>query len=147
MRLLIGGASSKLFHLRELGNALTKFGIEYRLVKDVDVYGGFPDGKYTHWMQTLAKFKELIKEFKPDAVLIDRPGSYFGLATLKTDLPLLIHLRGDFWSEVKWVRETLYTKPHTRFALWWRKRIAEKCFKNATLILPICKYLENTVKL
>ena len=30
--------------------------------------------------------------------------------------------------------------------LWFRNKLAEKCFENATAILPICKYLEDVVK-
>ncbi len=145
LRLLIGGASSKLFHLKELGDALTKFDVEYKLVKDVDICLGFPDRRPAHWFDSYSKFNTLVQHFKPDAVLVDRL-AHFALATLKANLPLFVHLRGDFWSEVKWARGTLYTKPHMRIALWWRKRIAEKCFNGATIILPICKYLENIVR-
>ena len=145
MRLLIGGAKSKFFHLKELGDALTEFEIEYKLVNDVEIYSGFPDTKYTRWLDSRSKFKKLVKEFEPDAVLVDRQ-AHFGLAALKEKIPLFVHLRGDFWSEIKWARETMYKSPHLRFALWWRTRLTEKNFKGATEILPICNYLANIIK-
>jgi len=145
LRLLIGGAKSKFFHLKEFGDALTKFDIEFRLVNDVEVCGGFPDRKPIRWFGTQSKFKKLVNEFGPDAVFVDRQ-AHFGLAALKENLPLFVHLRGNYWKEMKWARETLYKSPHYRFALWWRKRLAEKNFKSATEILPICKHLANIVK-
>jgi len=34
-----------------------------------------------------------------------------------------------------------------RVILWFRNRIAEKCFRKATAVLPICRYLEEIVKI
>ncbi len=145
LRLLIGGASSKFFHLKELGDALTEFNIEYKLVHDVEVVNGFPSRNIKDWFQTLKKFNELVEEFRPDAVFVDRQVR-FGLAAVKANLPLLVHLRGDYWSEIKWARETLYKDLIKRNVLWWKNRIAEKCFTNSTHILPICDYLSKIVK-
>ena len=93
MRLLIAGASSKFFHLREFGEALTKLGVTYKLVHDVEIYDGFPSRKISNWFQNKTRFNQLIREFKPDAVFIDRQ-AHFGLATLNAKIPLFVHLRG-----------------------------------------------------
>ena len=145
MRLLIGGVSSKFFHLKEFGDELAKFDVEYKLVIDSDIYDGFPSRKIGNWFQSRKKFNDLIAEFKPDAVFVDRQ-RHFGLAALKANLPLLVHLRGDFWSEIKWARETLYKSFPKRIALWQWEKIARECFRNATTILPICRFLQNRVK-
>ena len=42
--------------------------------------------------------------------------------------------------------KTLGGNPITRTAIWFKHRITEKCFANATAILPICRYLEDVVK-
>jgi len=144
LRILIGGADSKFFHLKEFGEALAKNGVEYKLVSDVKTCDGFPSRKITNWFQTKNKFNKIVKEFNPDAVFIDRQG-HFGIAALKAKLPLLVHLRGDYWSEIKWARETLYKDPVKRNVLWFKNRLAEKCFKESTLILPICNYLKEIV--
>ncbi len=146
MRLLIAGAKPKFFHLKEFGEALAKFGVDYKLVHDVDVYTGFPSRNIRDWIPSNKKFNQLIKEFKPDAVFVDRQ-THFGLATLKAKIPLFVQLRGEYWSEMKWAKNTLYKSPHKCFALWWRERIADKCFKDSNMILPICKYLEDVVKI
>lgn len=145
MRLLIAGAKTKFFHLKEFGEALSKFGTSYKLVHDLDIYTGFPSKNISYWFQTRSKFNKLVKEFKPDAVFVDRQ-THFGLAALKANLPLFILLRGDYWSEITWAKDTLYKSPIRRAAIWWKQRIADKCFRGATVILPICKYLKNVVK-
>lgn len=145
MRLLIAGAKSKFFHLKEFGDALAKIGVEYKLVHDLEVYTGFPSKNIMNWFPSKKKFNSLISEFKPDAVFIDRQ-AHFGLATIEAKIPLFILLRGDYWSEIRWARETLYRSPIKRIVLWQRDRIAKKCFAGATAIIPICKYLEPIVK-
>ena len=42
--------------------------------------------------------------------------------------------------------KTMGNNMKTRAVIWFRNRIAEKVFKDATAILPICKYLEEVVK-
>ena len=144
MRLLIGGATSKLFHLKEFGEALKKQGFEYLLVHDVEIVSGFPSRKIKNWFHTNKRFDKIISEFKPDVIMIDRLAN-FGLSALRTDIPLIIHLRGDYWSEITWAKETLYKNPIMRIVLWYKNRIAKKCFKNSTMVLPICNYLKNIV--
>ncbi len=145
MRLLIAGAKPKFFHLKEFGDALAKLGVEYKLVHDLDIYTGFPSKDIRKWFQTRKKFNELVSEFKPDAVFIDRQ-AHFGVAAIIAKIPLFILLRGDYWSEMKWAKETLYKSPIKRAVLWWKQKIAERCFNGASAILPICKYLEPIVK-
>jgi hypothetical protein len=144
-KLLIGGSTSKLFHLREFAGTLSKFGIECKVVFDADVYDGFPSRKISHWFQSKSKFNQLLKEFKPDAIFIDRQ-RHFGLAVIESKLPLLVHLRGDHWSEIEMARKTLYKSFPKQYVLRKWEEIAEKCFQNSTLILPICNYLERRVR-
>ncbi|RDJ32151.1 MAG: glycosyltransferase [Crenarchaeota archaeon] len=145
MKILIGGASSKFFHLKEFGDELVKHNIEYRLVTDSEIYDGYPSRKFSHWFQTRKKFKNLVADFKPDAVFIDRQ-RHFGIAVVKENIPLLVHLRGDFWKEMDWASQTLYKSFPKNLALHQWKKIAHECFTNSSLILPICKHLENRVK-
>ncbi|MDE1828983.1 MAG: glycosyltransferase family 4 protein [Thaumarchaeota archaeon] len=145
MKLLIGGAPSKFFHLKEFGDALARLGVEYKLVHDTDVYTGFPSRNVKRWFEGTGKFDKLVSEFKPDAVFVDRQ-THFGLAAIKSGIPLFVLLRGDYWSEIKWARETLYKSPMQRMVIRWKDKIAEKCFSGATGIIPICKYLEDIVK-
>lgn len=154
MRLLIFGASSKMFHLHELANALTSLDVECKIIGELDVYNSYFIKKlwyvetffnYYGMIAQPGKFQKLIDDFKPDVVLTDSQ-SYSGLMTIRARKPLFMHLRGDYWSEMEWARQTLYRSSQRRLALWWKKRIAEECFSNASGILPICNYLADIVR-
>ena len=153
MRLLIayrGGwtnvsGKGKYFHLKEFSDSLQKFGVECKLVNDTDYARGFPSKKLGEWITGKKKFKSLISEFSPDAILIDRPG-HFGSAAIDAKIPLFILLRGNYWLEVEAAKKTLHKNQKMRTVIWFRNRIAEKCFVNATIIFPICRYLENILK-
>jgi glycosyltransferase involved in cell wall biosynthesis len=119
--------------------------VEYKLVIDTSVYTGFPSREITKWFETKGKFNDLIKQFQPDAVFVDRQIN-FGLAASKLKIPLFVHLRGDIWSESMMAKQTMYKSTSKRSVIWFKERIAKKCFENSTSILPICKYLENKVK-
>ncbi|WP_428326187.1 glycosyltransferase family 4 protein [Nitrosopumilus sp.] len=145
MKILIGGSSSKLFHLKEFANALEELGIKTKVVLDVDYSDGYPSRKISNWIQKDKKFLKLIDEFKPNVIFVDRQ-RHFGLSAIKSKIPLIIHLRGDFWKEMKLAKETIYTSFLKRRALkeWWE--IGNACFNGCNAIVPICKYLENKTK-
>ena len=144
LKLLIGGSSSKIFHLKEFSNSLEKIDIECKLVFDADYADGFPSRNFGNWLKSDKKFENLIKEFNPDAIFVDRQ-RHFGLAATKTKIPLLVHLRGNYWEEIKMARETLYKSPPKRIALQKWEDIAEKCFQGSKIIFPICNFLSDVV--
>jgi len=145
MKILISGAKTKIFHLEEFGKALSDLGVEYQLVHDIDIIDGFPSKNIRNWIQNKTKFNNLISKVKPDLVFVDRQ-IRFGLATIEADIPLYVHLRGDYWSEMQWAKETLYSDPIKKSVLWFKDRIANKCFKDSTTIVPICNYLKEIVQ-
>ena len=145
MRLLLGAHSSRLFRLKQFTDVLENLGVECKLVSDSETFDGFPSRKISNWFQTRKKFNKLIEEFKPDVVFVDRQ-THFGLAAIKTNLPLFTFLRGDYWSEIKWAKETRYKSFPKNIIIRERERIGKSCLDNSTLILPICKYLEGIVK-
>ena len=88
------------------------------------------------------KFKEMIRDFKPDAIFIDRE-KHFGIAALEKNIPLLVLLRGHYWSELAWYKKTIYKSFPKSIALRKWDQIAKRIFAEAEIILPICKYLEK----
>ena len=142
LRLLIGGSSSKIFHLEEFAESLNKLGVTTKVVFDKDYSDGFPSRNISNWIQKDKKFIQLVEEFKPDVILIDRQ-RHFGISTIKAKIPLLIHLRGDYWKEMKLAKETIYTSFLKRRALKEWEKIGNACFEGCNAIVPICKYLEN----
>ena len=146
MKLLIAyGSLGKLFHLEEFSHALEKQNVQVKLVKDTDFSRGFPSKKISDWFNGDKKFKELIREFKPDGIFADRQ-SHFALHAIKSEVPTFILLRGHYWQEYFWGMKTLGNNFKNRVAIWFRNKIAEEVFERATAILPICKYLEDVVK-
>ena len=98
MKLLIGGSSTFMFHLQEFAKKLNEFGLETKLVYDADYADGFPSRKISTWLKNKKKFERLIDEFKPDAILIDRE-KHFGIASIEKKIPLIVLLRGHYWSD------------------------------------------------
>ncbi len=145
MKLLIGASSSKIFHLKEFAQNLEKHGIETKVVFDVDYADGFPNKKISKWFSSNKKFKKLVNEFEPDVIFVDRT-RHFALEASKTDIPLIIHLRGDHWAEIIMAKETLYKSGGRKIAINKWEEMAEKCFKNSKLIIPICNHLSKITK-
>jgi glycosyltransferase involved in cell wall biosynthesis len=154
LRLLIAGATSKFFHLKEFGEAVSRHGIEYKLVGNLEMYSNFSYSRvwyiesllnYASLIPTPGKFRKTIEEFKPDVIFTDTQ-SYFGFLAIRSGIPLQLHLRGNYWKELQWAKETLYTTLPRRFAIWWKNKISEKCFRDCSAILPICKHLADVVR-
>jgi len=142
LRLLIGGSSTFLVHLKKFSDTLNSLGVESKLVFDSDYADGFPSRKIGNWFQTRKKFNKLIDEFKPDAIFVDRQ-RHFGINALKTNIPLFVLLRGHYWSEIYWNKRTMYKPLHKRIALWQWDKLGKEILNGATAILPICEYLEK----
>ena len=145
MKILIGGSPSKIFHLREFEKALTNLGVQCKLVIDSDVCNGFPSRKISDWFKTRKKYDKLVSEFKPDIILVDRQ-RHFAHAASKNKIPLVIHLRGNIWKELEWAKHTLYKSFLKRIALQTWISISKETFQKSSLIIPICKHLEDIVK-
>ncbi len=145
MKLLIGGSSTFMFHLQEFTKKLNELGVETKLVFDADYTDGFPSRNISTWFRKNKKFNKLIEDFKPDAIFIDRE-KHFGIETLKKNIPLIVLLRGHYWSELEWYKKTIYKKFPKNIAIWGWDRIASKIFQEAEIILPICKYLQKVTK-
>ena len=145
LKLLFAGFGLRYIHLKGFAEALSKLNVQCKVVIDSEIYDGFPSRKIRNWFQTKKKFNELINEFWPDAIFVDRQ-RHFGIAALKAGIPLFVHLKGDYWKEIKMAKETLYKPLPKRIALWQWNRMADQCFNGATVILPTCKYLDNEVR-
>ena len=145
MKLLIGASSSKMFHLKEFAQNLEKFNVETKIVFDSDFADGFPSRKIKNWFGSNKKFKKLINEFQPDVIFVDRT-RHFALEASKTNIPLVIHLRGNHWAELVMARETLYKSAGKKIAINKWDEMGEECFKNSKMILPICNHLSEVTK-
>lgn len=143
MKLLIVGNNSRFFHLKEFGEELKKNGEEYKFIHDMDFLTSFLN--FNRKNRKHDDFRKVLNDFKPDVVLLDR-FSNLALPVLKAEIPLFLLLRGNYWEEARYAKETMYNSPQKRLYFFMRQRLVDKYFKESTLILPISKYLEKIVR-
>ena len=145
MKLLIAyGDENKLFHLKEFAAALSKLGVECKLVSRYDYVVGFPTKKIKKWIQSNKKFKKLLDEFAPDVVFVDGQDQ-FGLEAIKAEIPLFVLLRGNIWLEYKWANETIYKDLKMRTVSKLRHKIAERVLRNCQVVFS-SNFLHDTIK-
>ena len=65
MKLLIGGSSSKFFHLKDFADGLENLGVECKLVHDMDFADGYPSRKLSTWLKQNKKFKKSVPPEEP----------------------------------------------------------------------------------
>jgi len=54
------GSVGKYFHLKDFGEALTKFNVVYKLIRETDYVVGFPTKQIGKLISSKKKFKKLI---------------------------------------------------------------------------------------
>ena len=145
VRLLVGSGISKFAHMQEFGKAVSKFGVECKVVNDREIIDGFPSKKILKWYQSMRRFDRLIDDFKPDVVLVDRQ-RHFGTAALKRKLPTIIYLIGNAWHELEMARRTTHKLFPKNLALDELEKLVRINFDGARIIMPISKYLEDIVR-
>ena len=143
--MLIVSNENRFFHLRSFSESLKKYNIDSKLIHDLDFTNRFLDFNINRRRRKDGNLKEILEEYKPDLVLLDRLS---GVASeiIKRKIPYCILIRGNFWEESKWAKKTIYSSPIKKLSFFKNQRFAEMCFNNASLLLPISKYLENVTK-
>ncbi len=145
MRILIGSRTQdRVFHWEEFSRYLSTFGVKCKVVNNTDIVDGFPTKKIRKWVPSSKQFDILIRDFNPDVILTDGL-RHFGLAALKSNIPLIVHLVGDFWSEVQMARETLYKSFPRNLVIGRIERMAEDILRGSRVIMPISTYLDDIV--
>ena len=144
-RLLIVGDKIRFIHLKQFVTELEKIGIESKLIYDIEFIDKFFQMNIKKKIERDRNFKKILKEFDPDAVLLDRI-SKVGKKVIEQNIPLLILLRGNYWEESSWAKKTIYKSRIKRLAVTKNEELFDLCLRKSSLILPISKYLENEVK-
>ena len=145
MKLLIAyGDKNKLFHLKEFVSALSKLGVECKLVSRHDHVVGFPSKKIKKWLQSNKKFKKLLDEFAPDIIFVDGQDQ-FGLEAIKAKIPLFVLLRGHIWLEYKWAIKTIYKDLKMRIVAKLRHKIAEQVLRDCQGVFT-ANFLHDVIK-
>ena len=145
LRLLIAGDKTRFVHLKQFIIELEKIGIESKLIYDIEFIDKFLQVNVKKKIEKDRNFKKILKEFDPDAVLLDRI-SKIGKKVIEQNIPLLILLRGNYWEESSWAKKTIYKSRIDKLAVVKNEKLFDLCLRKSSLILPISKYLENEVK-
>ena len=104
LRLLIAGDKTRFIHLKQLIAELGKIGIESKLIYDLEFIDKFFEMNIKKKIDRNKNFREMLNEFNPDAVLLDRI-SKIGKKVIEQNIPLLILLRGNLWEESSWAKK------------------------------------------
>jgi len=147
LRIIFAIDKSRFDYLLPLTNFLSKNNIECKIINDLDIYdNSLFSKKILRWLYTPSKFKQIINNYLPDFIFTERT-SHFSSLVLKTNIPLIIFIRGNMWIESEIAKKTIHTSITKKIELDLKNRITEKCFKNkSTIILPICNYLTEIIK-
>ncbi len=145
-RILFAVDKSREVYISHLSKALEKKGNICKIIDDLDIYDtSISNQKILRWTQKPKKIEKIFSQFKPDLIFTERV-SHFSSLSLKFKIPLVIFLRGNYWEEVAESKNDINKSINKKIEIWTKEKIADKCFKESALILPICKYLEKIVK-
>ena len=145
MKILMVGSESRGFHLQCFSYELNKLGVESKVIVDTEYIEKTLSLDFRSRKSKKKMIKEILEEFNPDAVILDRIS---GIAKIFLDenIPLLLLLRGNYWEEVKWAKQTNEKSDLKFLSFYKNKKLADRIFNEATLILPISEYLKNELK-
>ena len=144
-KLLVIGNKDRFIHLEKFLSELNKKGIETKLIYDLDYVNKFFEPNLIKKFSKKKKFEHILKTFKPTVILLDRI-SRIAEDVIEKKIPLWILMRGNYWEEVRWAKETIYKTRKQRLSVKRNEKLADYCFKNSELILPISKYLEGEIR-
>ena len=145
MRILIGGGITFLYSLQAFSEKLSEYGVECKVVKDRDYITDFPSRDVKGLFRSRKKFEKLLATFKPDAVLIDSM-SKFGLEVIKSEIPLFLFMRGNYWLQNEWNFKTVYKNWFIRKLFQMRLKVDKQIFEGATAILALGNYIADVTK-
>jgi glycosyltransferase involved in cell wall biosynthesis len=60
---------------------------------------------------------------------------------------LFLLLRGNYWEELEWAKKTIYKSPLKFFPVLKNQKLADRIFKESSMILPISEYLKKEVEM
>jgi len=143
LKILIASSTGFLPHFNELEKELKKNNIDCKII--IEYYYNAISSKITHRYRKKREYRKIIREFNPDFVIVDSAFD-FGLEAISANKPLLILLRGDFWKERKLIFQKVKKLPHRILNVWLINNIAERCYKNSSMILPVCRYLQDMIE-
>ena len=93
-------------------------------------------------ISTNKKLKVLLNTFEPNIVLLDNV-SRLATTILDEKIPLFLLFRGNYWKELEWAKKTIYKSPLKLFSVLKNQKLADRIFRESSMILPISEYMKN----
>jgi glycosyltransferase involved in cell wall biosynthesis len=130
------------FHFQNLIPILEKFEITCKIIDSQQHISKFFDiGKY----KKRKEFSKLLKEYDPNFIILDGHNELV-YPIIQKKIPFLFLVRGHLWKEEEWSRKTINTSFRQKLAIKRKHKIMEKCFNEASVIIPISNFLKNIVQ-
>jgi len=147
MKILIIGSKTKysgsrLIHLKHFSYELEKFGIESKIITDMDFLEKSFSLNLRKKITASKKLKILLKTFEPNIVLLDNI-SRLAKTILDEKIPLFLLFRGNYWEQLEWAKKTIYKSPLKFVSVLKDQKLADRIFKESAMILPISEYMKN----
>ena len=147
MKILIIGSKTKysgsrLIHLKHFSYELEKFGIESKIITDMDFLEKSFSLNLRKKITASKKLKILLKTFEPNIVLLDNI-SRLAKTVLDEKIPLFLLFRGNYWEQLEWAKKTIYKSPLKFVSVLKDQKLADRIFKESAMILPISEYMKN----
>ena len=142
MKILIIGGKARIIHLKHFSDELEKLGMECKVILDMDFLEKSLSFNLKKKITTNKKLKTLLNTFEPNIVLLDNI-SRLAKTILDEKIPLFLLIRGNYWEELEWAKKTIYKSPLKLFSVLKNQKLADRIFKESSMILPISEYIKN----
>ena len=142
MKILIIGGKARIIHLKHFSDELEKLGMECKVILDMDFLEKSLSFNLKKKITTNKKLKTLLNTFEPNIVLLDNV-SRLAKTILDEKIPLFLLIRGNYWKELEWAKKTIYKSPLKLFSVLKNQKLADRIFKESSMILPISEYMKN----
>jgi len=142
MKILIIGSKVRIIHLKHFSDELVKLGMKCKVILDMDFLEKSLSFNLKKRITTNKKLKILLNTFEPNIVLLDNV-SRLAKTILDEKIPLFLLFRGNYWKELEWAKKTIYKSPLKLFSVLKNQKLADRIFKESSMILPISEYMKN----
>ena len=152
-KIFIGSGFNFTRQFEEFAVALKRIGVECKVCKQTEIITSYRSSLHpTRYIKKIRngttskdrkQFTSIIEEFQPDLILIDRFDDSFGVEAIKSGIPVIILVRGDWWGMAD-RRYKQSIKMRIGFTLFVN-RFAKFVLKNSIGIITVDDYCAGIV--
>lgn len=140
---VLWGTGFKTARAVRFQHELESKGIECKIVDASTVSRNLLGRHISNHYVSMGKFDRLVHDFKPDVVVSGV--NNFGLAAIRSRIPFVINMGGDYWYEIEETRKAYCTNRIRTIVFNHADRLRNKCLDGATMIIAINQSLANRI--